>query len=291
MNIEVLNAGVIGFGPDQSLIRFQKEVNKYKPDLVIFHIFADNDFGDIIKNRLFNLDKKGTLKATKHKKIIDEHLLTNKYKKQKSSISSLLTIRAFKKLLFTLLPDTKKKNTFKTKTELPRKPNTQEIIDGLIKKSKEEFLVYKESKPRQFSVFGDHYDIDIALDPNQESARVKIDLMQAILREGNNLAASNNIKFIVLIQPSVVDLTEGNSDINHTHLQKYPNYKRTNLTNIVEQICIKNNIHKINLFPIFKKNNPENLFFTAGDNHWTDLGQRLAAKETAQFIIDYQIIK
>ena len=36
-DIEVLNAGVIGNGPDQSLIRFEREADIYKPDLVIFH--------------------------------------------------------------------------------------------------------------------------------------------------------------------------------------------------------------------------------------------------------------
>jgi len=39
------------------------------------------------------------------------------------------------------------------------------------------------------------------------------------------------------------------------------------------------------------ENGPEDLFFRAGDNHWTDRGQRLAAKETARDISDHSMIK
>jgi len=62
--VEVINAGVVGFGPDQSLIRLKKDAAIYNPDLIIFHIFADNDFGDIIRNRLFELDGTGNLVRT-----------------------------------------------------------------------------------------------------------------------------------------------------------------------------------------------------------------------------------
>jgi len=61
---EVINAGTVGFGPDQNLIKFSKEVDIYHPDMVIFNILADNDFGDIIHNRLFELNKSGELKGT-----------------------------------------------------------------------------------------------------------------------------------------------------------------------------------------------------------------------------------
>src|SRR5439155_6628510 len=72
--IEVINAGVDGFGPDQSLLRFEQEVDVYQPDIVVFHIFADNDFGDIIRNRLFDVDPSGALVKTMHVRTIDHCL-------------------------------------------------------------------------------------------------------------------------------------------------------------------------------------------------------------------------
>ena len=59
---EVFNMGVYGYGPDQSLMQALHEVPSIKPDLVILSIFAANDFSDIIKNRLFRLDKNGALR-------------------------------------------------------------------------------------------------------------------------------------------------------------------------------------------------------------------------------------
>jgi hypothetical protein len=51
-HVEVVNSGVAGFGPDQSLLKLSKDVDIYRPDLIVLHVFADNDFGDIVRNRL-----------------------------------------------------------------------------------------------------------------------------------------------------------------------------------------------------------------------------------------------
>jgi len=265
MNIEVLNAGVVGFGPDQSLIRFKKEANIYKPDLVIFHIFADNDFGDIIRNRLFELDVNGNLRETGYIRTIDEYLAANKHQKLTDFISSLLIVRVANKFVSLLKVNEK-----------------AERLNILQNSTVKEFLVYKESQPRKFSHFSDHYDIDIAFDPDKESSKTKIKLMEAVLRTANIIAGSKGIKLLVLIQPSVIDLTKNKSVLNYEYLQKYPGYRRANLTDAIKNICIANNIHFINLFDVFMRNNPENLFF-AGD-HWNDQGQDIAAKETASYI-------
>ena len=58
------------------------------------------------------------------------------------------------------------------------------------------------------------------------------------------------------------------------------------LTGTVERICVSNNINYINLFDIFKNNNPDKLYFRAGDNHWNDKGQDIAAQETASFVLN-----
>lgn len=77
-DIEAVNAGVVGFGPDQSLIRFGKEVDIYNPDIVIFSITTHNDFGDIIRNRLFELDSDGNLIDTGYKTTVDQLLIEKK---------------------------------------------------------------------------------------------------------------------------------------------------------------------------------------------------------------------
>src|SRR5690242_2645861 len=60
-SIEVVNAGVIGYGPDQELRRMEVELPTLKPNLVIVAIYAGNDFGDLIKNKLYRLSSDGSL--------------------------------------------------------------------------------------------------------------------------------------------------------------------------------------------------------------------------------------
>jgi len=147
-----------------------------------------------------------------------------------------------------------------------------------------EYSVYNQSKPRRFSIFGDCYDLDIALFPDAESSKTKIKLMDGIIKNAKNIADKKGIGFVVLILPSVIDLTE-NFDFSYKHLERYPGYRKTNLTNAVKNICISNRIAFINLFDIFSKNNPEDLFFKGRNDHWNDQGQEIAAKETALYII------
>jgi len=88
-DVEAINAGVSGFGPDQNLIRFTEEADIYRPGLLVFHVFADNDFGDIIRNRLFSLDADGSLMRT-NMKLSPPHLQV---------ISGLLTVKAIRKII------------------------------------------------------------------------------------------------------------------------------------------------------------------------------------------------
>lgn len=284
LDVEVINGGVVGFGPDQVLIRMSKELDTYKPDLVVFHVFADNDFGDIIRNRLFNLDKNGNLTSTGYAKKIDNYLLISKEKKQKKFISRLLVVRALKKTSATLL---------KTNMELNKKnenlaPSQKEVKDDVINQwlmlSEMEYFLFKNAQPRRFSHFSDHYDIDIALHPNKESSKIKVRLMDEVIKNVKNLADTKEVKLLVLIQPSIIDVTTDNFIIGYDYLEQYTDYKRTNLTDAVEKICVSHNLHSVNLFDIFMENNPEDLFFRGKDGHWNDRGQQLAAKETARYI-------
>ena len=59
--VEVLNAGVIGYGPDQVAVRLQTELGSLKPDLVIVALCSGNDFGDLLRNKIYRLGEGGRL--------------------------------------------------------------------------------------------------------------------------------------------------------------------------------------------------------------------------------------
>jgi len=269
---EVINDGTVGFGPDQNLIKFSKEADVYHPDMVIFHIFADNDFGDIIRNRLFTLNASGELEATELPKTLDSQLQSHAKVSSNSFISTLLVVKAVRKAIRAITVNT-----------------SDEYFTNMQRAAAREYAVYKASQPRKFSNFADHYDIDLAIHPNQESSRTKARLMRAVLNKAKELADSKGIAFMVLIEPSVIDLTKKNSALNYQYLQQFPSYQRNRLTRTVEDICVSHDIHYINLFDLFLKNHPEKLYFIAND-HWNDAGQTLAAKETASYIISNALI-
>ncbi len=279
-NVDVINAGVIGFGPDQSLLKFRKEAEVYRPNVVIFHVFADNDFGDLLRNRLFELAPDGKLVETPHERKLleDEKAMLVPDANAISLWSSLYLVQAarnFKKNLtwFISRPDSDKEN--------PDKPG--KILRHLAAKGEAEYAVYRDRKPRRISVLVDHYDMDVATDMGSESARTKIALMDQVLRKARDFAASKNIKFLVLIQPSSLDLTE-NLSPNHGDLAKFSGYRRNNISSAVEKICEGAGVGRINLFDIFMKNDPQTLYFKKADSHWSDRGQALAAEATADYL-------
>ncbi len=58
---QVYNMGILGYGPDQALVRLREEGLALDPDVVILGVFPANDFGDLRKNRLFTVDGRGGL--------------------------------------------------------------------------------------------------------------------------------------------------------------------------------------------------------------------------------------
>jgi hypothetical protein len=60
-DFEVMNLGVAGYGPDQSLTQLEDEALEFDPDVVVLGIFAANDFADIKKNRIYSIDADGKL--------------------------------------------------------------------------------------------------------------------------------------------------------------------------------------------------------------------------------------
>lgn len=282
-SVEVINAGVVGFGPDQSLLRMTSEIDIYNPDAIVFHVFADNDYGDIIRNRLYEIDSNGKLVRTEYEVTQDMYLidLERSRNSYQSFFSRLLVVRSLKKVV-----------RAKKKIETPESVvGTGERVEQYISRARQEYQVYSKREPRSFSTFDDHYDIDVALFPNQKSSQDKKSLLNEILLEAKNVAYSRGVKFLVLIQPSVIDLTKANAYLSYEHLLNYAEYDPKNLTDPIMKSCSENDISCLNLYEVFKSNNPELMYFKDGDNHWSDLGQYVAAKETAKMLLTEQFIQ
>jgi len=89
--------------------------------------------------------------------------------------------------------------------------------------------------------------------------------------------------FLVIIQPSSRDLTT-NLTPNYTDFASYPDYRPSNLTTFMAELCDQQGIANINLWNVFANNEPENLFLSA-DDHWSEAGQEMAARVTATYLL------
>ncbi len=273
--VEVINAGVVGFGPDQALLKFEEEVDIYKPDLVILNVFAGNDFGDIIRNRLFELDGNGELVKTSFKPEPDQEFQTEKGIK--------IRLLEWTKSVRQGLDDRRNE---KRAVEDPE-AYEQGVFNYFDASNKKAFEVYKKGNPRLFSHFQDSYETDLATDPGSDASQEKIALMKLAIARMNELAKEKEVQFMVQILPSSTDLTPSNYVLGNYFLKRnYSEYDQARLTNILSEITSELEIISLNLYPVFTSKNPETLYFKGENNHWNDAGQDLAAREMAAFISD-----
>ncbi len=268
--VEVINAGIVGYGPDQSYLKFADEVDLYRPDLVVFHVFADNDFGDLVRNQLFVFDALGKLRrAPPRIKPSDLPLeAASRPAGIKHKLANLSLVRSAR---------------WARQAIAGQQTKNLEGRDWLQYFHKEDRMAhtrYTDRSPAKLPFLHDHYDLDVATSPDSASARLKRRLMEAVLQEASDFARSKQVEFVVVIQPSVVDLTE-NFWVSYEDLAAYPAYRPNNLTGAVETICRRLNIPYVNLFDAFRRSSPGDLFFFKNNNHWNDAGQDLAARVAA----------
>jgi len=272
INMQVINAGMTGSGPDQSLLRLQEDFDKVQPDIVIIHVFADNDYGDIIKNRLFKLNEKGELIKSGFPVTVDKRF----------SSFSYAAVEFFSPLYIQGAINFLVSNSSQVKENSPeQKEKTFHLLE---ENNAVAYEIYAKDQPRQLSHFKDYYDIDIATRPESESAQTKIALMEKVLEAANSYCVKKKIKLLVVVQPSALDLTLRPHDLGYQDLtRRYENYKPTNLSDPLKMICAKHHLNCVHLIDSYKKNEPDTLY--RDDDHWNAKGQQIAAEETLRKIL------
>ncbi len=268
----VINAGVEGFGPDQSFLRYLKERDTIKPDIVLLHLFAENDFGDIIRNRLFQVSDDQSLEmaplSDKKDPALDNYYKSRESLFQKSAAVRVLGNWAYEKIL--------KARNRERLLKLNYDKDTNMLLSGLF----DEYKVYEENAPKVFSQFDDSYDLDMVIFPDLPSTVEKKKLMGLILDAFRRETTNHGETLYAMIQPSIYDL------VHFYSFEQLKNYRKSGLADIFSDLANENRIPAHNLFPLFEKSKPEDLFFKQYDAHWNELGQSIAAKSMGQFILE-----
>ena len=150
LDYQVINAGVVGYGPDQVALRLEDELDVWHPDLIIDVIFADNDYGDLIRNGLYQIGPDGALSRYdrgQFRRWLGDHLKNFMIGHAIFKIDRLLQPLAFR------YPDP---------AALKAMPIDQKINAHLAVLNLE-YRGYQQGQPVSWG--RDHYDFDVALFP------------------------------------------------------------------------------------------------------------------------------
>lgn len=266
---QVINAGVAGYGPDQVMLKIEDQIPVWKPDFVIVQLFADNDFGDVVRNRLIYLD------------LETGEILIEGVPFTETLVGYGFQLYIYKAIRSIWYKAMKATGLAKTPHD-PAQLSEREMLYQRMTAEPEAY--FNRSLPR---VYGDHYDLDIALDPDGEFSRLKIRLVEKILtRIFRFVYGRHRIPIVFLIQPSVKDIST-NTELNYLELAKMSkNYKRDNLTAPLVAVFERLDADYLNLFPAFVTDGRSPHYFRLDDPHWNDLGQDLAATLMADHILN-----
>ncbi|MBK7644997.1 MAG: hypothetical protein IPJ19_18455 [Planctomycetes bacterium] len=270
-SIQTVNAGVVGYGPDQSCLRLEQEFERVHPDLVVLVLCSANDFGDLVRNKLFDLDGAG--KLVRHAVEFAPELLQEFEAKARAADAPAL-LRAWRSWR------SEREERARIAVAGGVQPPWIEWYLAQGQDEYKEYVVEHQLAVRQ--VWQDYYDADLALHPEWESARYKQRLMRAVLERMRDDCARRKLPFAVLIAPSAVDLCPQNEI--HVDPRQYPSWDPARLTRTLAQILDELGVPSLDLYEPFRAAGAEQLFIGGGNMHWNAAGQELAAQLFAQFL-------
>jgi len=257
----------------------------------VLAVFADNDAGDLIRNKLIRLDSKGRLKRQAFaftEELKQRYAQRQKLDNMPALAAALVDPQLLKRDLRILLErrlglpaawlgnipiDTE----YRTATDV-------DWIEVWRKRSLNEFAEYMSNDGllRLDNIQSDHYDADVTVQPTEESARYKLSLLDAVLAETIEFLRAQGVPLVLVIVPSPIDACVAYDW--QVDIAKYPNYDRRMLSGAVAETSRRLDALYVNLFDSFAGSDCNDLYFHHGNNHWNERGQALAAKIVAERI-------
>lgn len=276
--VEAINAGVVAFGPDQVLLRMEDELQALAPDLVVVSIFCGNDFGDLIRNRLFRLDQNGDLQA-------------GDFELDFSLRLRFATARYLPMTYKVLHKAYRRRERERFLASLADDPTAQKrLLEEWHRARRREYRAYIEEGDNVVSnLLDDSHDVDVDFATASDSARYKLALMEQVLVRIQQVADAHGVPLLLVIVPSPIDVID-DYDVGRVDPATFPAARRAHLTNLVSAMAHRHSIPNLDLFPAFRQSDPASLYFRGGNNHWNERGQALAARRTTEAIVQSGLI-
>ena len=254
--VEVVNAGVTGYGPDQSALRMERELARLAPRLAVLVLYAGNDGGDVVRNNLLHLNADGRLEV--HRPRLDPDLA--RAIGAPEGMDRLALVRAVRQATRRLAGT--------GPSDAPR------TLEWALQECRREYAHHLAEPGRVSNLFLDHYDADLALEPASEPARHKRRLLQATLTRVRDVAARNRVPLLLVVVPDWRDVC---GDCPHRRdAARFPGYRPSALTDVVVEIARAEGLPCSNLWDEFQRR-PEAVYLPR-DGHWSEEGQAVAAR-------------
>jgi lysophospholipase L1-like esterase len=271
--VEVINAGVVGYGPDQVSLRMRAEIADLRPDLVIVSLFADNDFGDLIRNKIYRLSADHELEEGDP--LVSQDLKDGFERAETGSMLFRLISKAFSHA------DAWWVDPLDGIDPGSREFARMEIwLDGC----REDYEDYVRRGTVVTNLLEDFYDADVSLTPRSRSARLKAELMDRIVLRLKMTAEAARVPLLILIVPSAHDAVP-NYDYGRVDRVKFPEYRPEGMTDLLQGMARRHAIPFVNFFGPFMERGAGDLYFRGGEDHWNDRGQEVAASLVADEIV------
>ncbi|MCP5022502.1 MAG: hypothetical protein GY930_12105 [bacterium] len=272
--VEVLCAGVTGYGPDQTLLRMEDMLPKYKPDGVVLVFCSYNDLGDPVRNHLMHVNDRGGLTRIQASAHVSE---VQWFERRLSESDAWGLARLWNT-----------HSVIRNWTPVTRE-TTATMVDYL-RSHREDYQAHAlRGETIAISLLRDVYDADVALQPEWPSSIYKVRLMEAILKEIRTLCETHSVPLAAVVVPGGPDMDP--ESWLKVERRLYPSYKRNNLCNAISGASQRAGIETLNLFSIFdERAEQEDLFVGPVDPHWNANGMRLGAEACAEFLGDQEAL-
>ena len=279
---EVIAAGVVGYGPDQVSLRLADDIARLRPALAIVVLYADNDFGDLLRNRIYSLDTAGALVRHHPRLSTEDHAELD----QASHPAGLRRLQIWRHLgrLRAVLSGG-------IDAEKRAREYDATYIDASLRRGEATYRDYLRGLPGDGvaeNPFADMHDADIALTPDAPSGQLKVRLMEQVMLRMREIARASSTPLTFLILPSAIDVVDGYGI--HVDAAKYPKYDRQRLSQALADICVRGGLQCLNLFPELRARDAGRYYFHSPDGHWNDAGQKFAAELMARFLLRQSLL-
>lgn len=266
--IETVNAGRSGYGPDQALLLLERDLERVEPDLIVCVLCAHNDFGDLMRNKLFRLGEGGALERlapTLSARLVDLYSEIQ----ERSDKSALARLWGFYR---EGRPPSDESLSAGTMNEYAR---------ALTEQAREHIV---DRNTEVLSIFRDVYDIDVAASLPDSFAAAKIELMTGVLARMVRFAADQDVPIAFVVVPSAVDVC-GSFGVE-VDSARFPSHRKTGLVDAMAGAVGLAGGVAIDVTPALLGNGPADRYFVGGtDMHWNTAGQGACASFVAEELL------